>query len=103
MNTRGDDVMEAVPRLHPEAGVQRVGDRMLAVGPDDTLHTFEDEEGTASEVAERILELVDGCRTVGDIVAVLCEEFEVEPAQCREDTVSFVRLLVEKKVLVLGP
>ena len=95
--------MEAVPRLHPEAGVQRVGDRMLAVGPDDTLHTLEDERGEASEVAERILELVDGCRTVGDIVAVLCEEFEVEPTQCRGDTVSFVKLLVEKKVLVLGP
>ncbi|HEX5750464.1 MAG TPA: PqqD family protein [Archangium sp.] len=100
---RGDDVMAAVPRLHPEAGVQRVGDRMLAVGPDDTLHTFEDEGGEVSEVAERILELVDGCRTVGDIVAVLCEEFEVEPARCREDTVFFVRLLVDKKVLVLGP
>ncbi|WP_235216630.1 PqqD family protein [Archangium violaceum] len=103
MSTRGDDVMDVVPRLHPEAGLQRVGDRMLAVGPDDTLHTFEDEGGEVSEVAERILELVDGCRTVGDIVAVLCEEFEVEPVRCREDTVSFVRLLVDKKVLVLGP
>jgi hypothetical protein len=30
---------------------------MLAVGPDDTLHTFEDEGGEVSEVAERILEL----------------------------------------------
>lgn len=103
MNARGGDVMDAVPRLHPEAGVQRVGDRMLAVGPDDTLHTLEDEGGEASEVAERILELVDGYRTVGDIVAVLCEEFEVESARCREDTAGFVRLLVEKKVLVLGP
>ena len=96
------DVMDAVPRLHPDAGVQRVGDRMLAVGPDDTLHTFEDEGGEVSEVAERILELVDGQRTLSDIVTALCEEFEVEPAVCREDTVSFVRLLVDKKVLVLG-
>jgi pyrroloquinoline quinone biosynthesis protein D len=96
------DVMDAVPRLHPDAGVQRVGDRMLAVGPDDTLHTFEDEGGEVSEVAERILELVDGRRTLGDIVAALCEEFEVEPAVCREDTVTFVRLLVDKQVLVLG-
>ncbi|HZH15890.1 MAG TPA: PqqD family protein [Archangium sp.] len=103
MNARGGDVLEAVPRLHPEAGVQRVGDRMLAVGPDDTLHTLEDERGEASEVAERILELIDGCRTVGGIVGVLCEEFEVDAGRCREDTVSFVRLLVEKKVLVLGP
>ncbi len=97
------DVMDAVPRLHPDAGVQRVGDRMLAVGLDDTLHTFEDEDGAVSEVAERILELVDGRRTVADIVTVLCEEFEVEPEACRMDTLVFVSLLVEKKVLVLGP
>lgn len=97
------DVMAAVPRLHPEAGVQRVGDRMLAVGPEDTLHTLEDARGEVSEVGERILELVDGRRTVGDIVAVLCEEFEVEPSRCGEDTAAFIRLLVDKKVLVLGP
>jgi pyrroloquinoline quinone biosynthesis protein D len=97
------DVMAEVPRLHPEAGVQRVGGRLLAVGLDEHLHTFEDGDGSVSEVAERIVELVDGRRTVADIVAVLCDEFEVEPAVCREDTVSFLRLLVEKKVLVLGP
>ncbi|WNG44665.1 PqqD family protein [Archangium minus] len=97
------DVMDAVPRLHPDAGLQRVGDRMLAVGLDDTLHTFEDEDGAVSEVAERILELVDGRRTVGGIVAALCDEFDVEPEVCRADTVTFVKLLVDKKVLVLGP
>ena len=94
--------MGAVPRLHAEAGVQRVGGRLLAVGPDEHLHTFEDADGEVSEVAERIVELVDGRRTVADIVAALCEEFEVEREVCREDTVTFVRLLVDKKVLVLG-
>jgi hypothetical protein len=97
------DLMDAVPRLHPGAGVQRVGDRLLAVGPDAHLHTFEDEAGQVSEVAERIVELVDGRRTVGEIVSALCEEFEVEPGVCGQDTVAFVRLLVEKEVLVLGP
>jgi Coenzyme PQQ synthesis protein D (PqqD) len=75
---------------------------LMAAGPDNLLHTFEDEQGQVSEVAERIVELVDGRRTVADIVAVLCEEFEVEPEACRADTVAFVSLLVEKKVLVLG-
>jgi len=56
-----------------------------------------------SEVAERILELVDGRRTVREISAALCEEFEVEPEVCRQDTVAFVKLLMDKKVLVLGP
>ncbi|HSP78422.1 MAG TPA: PqqD family protein [Myxococcaceae bacterium] len=97
------EMMDAVPRLHPDAGVQRVGDRLLAVGPDAHLHTFEDEAGQVSEVAERILELADGRRTVREMVAALCEEFEVEPEVCREDTVAFVKLLVDKKVLVLGP
>lgn len=99
----GRDVLGAVPRLHPEAGVQRVSGKLLVAGPDEFLHTFEDEQGRVSEVAERILELVDGQRTVEEIVAVLCDEFEVEPEACREDTAAFVSLLVEKKVLVLGP
>lgn len=95
------DVLRAVPRLHPEIGVQRVLGSLMATGPDNILHTFEDEQGL-NEIAERIVELVDGRRTVADIVAVLCEEFAVGPEECREDTVAFVSLLVEKKVLVLG-
>jgi pyrroloquinoline quinone biosynthesis protein D len=97
------DVMDAVPCLHPGAGVQRVGDRWLAVSPDEHLHTFEDEDGQVSEVAEHIIGLIDGRRTVSDIVARVCEEFDVAPRVGREDTVAFLRLLVEKKVLVLGP
>lgn len=95
-------MLEAVVRFHPEAWVQRVAGRWLAVGPDAQSHSFEEEQGEVSEVAERILELVDGRRTVGEIVQRLCDEFEVEPAVCQRDTVAFVRLLVDKKVLVLG-
>ncbi|MBI3180577.1 MAG: PqqD family protein [Myxococcales bacterium] len=93
--------MNAVPRVHSEAGVQRVGGRFMATSPDDSLHTFEDEGGQVSEVAERIIELVDGQRTLAQIVEVLCEEFEVEREPCASDTARFVELLVEKKVLVL--
>lgn len=94
-------VLEGVPRVHPEAGVQRVGGRLLAAGPDEQLHSFEDEEGNVSEVAERIVELSDGTRTVRQIVEQLCREFEVEPDVCERDTTEFVQLLVDKKVLVL--
>ena len=93
--------MDAVPRVHPQTGVERVGDRLLALGPDDQLHSFEDEAGVASEVAERIVELCDGTRTLGRIVDALCEEFDVGREQCAADAVQFVRLLTEKKVLVL--
>lgn len=95
------NLMTGVPRVHPETGVQRVGGRLLAAGPDDCLHTFEDEAGGVSEVAERILELADGRRTVAQIVDVLCEEFEVDREVCAADTSRFIEVLVEKKVLVL--
>jgi hypothetical protein len=91
--------MNGVPSVHPDTGVQRVGDRLLAASPDDQLHTFEDEAGRASEVAERIVELSDGRRTLGELVEALCAEFEVEPALCAEETLKFVELLVERKVL----
>ncbi|MHB8877809.1 MAG: PqqD family protein [Myxococcaceae bacterium] len=93
--------MNGVPRVNPEAAVQRVGDRLLAVGPDDCLHAFEDEAGQVSEVAERIVELSDGARTVSQIAAVIHDEFEVELDVAQTDVEKFVQLLVEKKVLVL--
>lgn len=95
--------MDAIPRVNPEAGVERVGGRLLALGPDDELHSFEDETGIASEVAERIVELSDGSRTLGRIVDALCEEFDVSREVCARDAAEFVRLLIDKKVLVLEP
>lgn len=95
--------MDAVPRVHPQTGVERVGDRLLALGPDDRLHSFEDEAGVASGVAERIVALCDGTRTLARIVDALCEEFDVGREECARDAVQFVRLLTEKKVLVLEP
>ena len=95
--------MDAIPRVHPEAGVERVGERLLALGPDDELHSFEDESGDVSAVAERIVELSDGTRTLGRIVDALCEEFDVPREVCARDAAEFVKLLIEKKVLVLEP
>lgn len=93
-------LMDRVVRRHPEAGLQKFGGRLMAVTPDDTLHSFED-DGGASEVGERIVELSDGTRTVRDIVRALCDEFEVDAGTCERDTNAFVQLLVDRKVLVL--
>ncbi len=76
-----------------------MGDRLIASGPDDYLHRFEDASGAVSEVAERIVELVDGKRTVSEIVDVLCEEFEVGRSECETDTAAFLEVLVDRKVL----
>ena len=95
------EMMDAVPRLHPDTGIQRVGGRLLAAGPPNALHTFYDDAGEPSEVAERIVELADGRRTLREIVAVLLDEFGVEPEVCARDASGFVQTLVQRQVLVL--
>lgn len=95
-------LMTSIPRLNPDVGVQRVGGRLLAAGPGEHLHTFEDDAGEVSEVAERIVELCDGQRSVARIVDLLCEEFEVDRETCTRETAAFVELLADKKVLDLG-
>lgn len=94
--------LESVLKVHPETGVQRVGGRLLAASADNFLHTFEDETGQVSEVAERIVELCDGQRTLAQVVDALCEEFEVEREVCAEDTLHFASLLVSRNVLTLS-
>lgn len=90
-----------VPKVHPETAVSKVGGRWVAATPDDRLHTFEGPDGVVSEVGERIVELVDGRRTVEAIVQVLVEEFDVSREQAEADTLHFIALLVQKQVLVV--
>lgn len=70
----------------------------MAATADDTLHSFLSADGEVSEVAERIVELVDGKRTIDDIVSVLCAEFDVPVQVCRADTMKFVSDLVQKNL-----
>lgn len=90
--------LSSVLRVHPETGAQRVGGRWAAASPDGGWHTFEDAAGV-SEVGERIMDLIDGKRSVGDIVDVLCEEFDVDRSTCTKETLAFVTHLIEKQVL----
>ncbi len=64
---------------------------------DSTLHTFE------NEVATEIWGLVDGQRTVGQIVDRIVAEFEVERAQAERDDLAFMHLLDERGLLELQP
>ncbi len=94
--------LSTVVRVNADTAVQRVGGRYMAATPDDRLHTFEGQDGSVSEVGERIIELVDGERTVGAIVDVLIEEFEVSREVAENDTRQFIELLLGKQVLTVG-
>jgi len=93
--------LTAVPRVHGETALQKVGGRWVAATPDDQLHSFEGADGVVSEVGERIVELIDGQRSVADIVGVLLEEFEVTREVAESDTLDFIGLLADKHVLTL--
>jgi hypothetical protein len=90
-----------VPRLHPAAALEKVRERWRVRTP-TAVHTFEEDDGTPSPVGERIIQLVDGSRTVQQIADVLLDEFEVDRPTCERDVRLFVGVLVSKKVLVLG-
>jgi hypothetical protein len=97
--------LASVPRVHVDATLSRVGGQWMAATADaglhTTLHTFEGPEGV-SEVGERIVELIDGKRSVGGMVEVLVEEFEVSREVAEQDTLEFIAELVRKRVLDLG-
>lgn len=88
-----------VPRVHPETALQKVGGRWVAATWDDQLHSFEGVDGVVSEVGERVVELIDGRRSVGDIVEVLLNEFDVPREVAELDTLDFIGLLADKHVL----
>ncbi len=92
--------LDSVPRVHPEAAVQQVAGRWVAATADEKLHSFEDDEGP-SPVAERIVSLIDGQRTVRAIAAVLVSEFDVPLDVAERETLDFIELLAQKHVLAL--
>jgi pyrroloquinoline quinone biosynthesis protein D len=91
--------LAAVPRVHGETALQRVGGRWVAATPDDQLHSFEGADGVVSEVGERIVELIDGKRSVADIIETMLNEFEVTREVAESDTLDFIGLLADKHVL----
>ena len=54
-----------------------------------------------NEVGARIWSLADGTRTVREIAAVICAEYEVDRAQAEADTLAFVLELAERGVVAL--
>ncbi len=90
-----------VPRVHGDTALQKVGGRWVAATPDDQLHSFEGGDGVVSEVGERIVELIDGKRSVEQIIATLLNEFDVPREVAESDTLGFIGLLADKHVLSL--
>ena len=55
-----------------------------------------------NEVGARIWSLADGSRNLGEIAAILCTEYQVEPEQAQADVLQFVAELVDRGALLLS-
>ena len=55
-----------------------------------------------NEVGARIWALADGTRTLRQIVAALCDEYEVDHAQAEADVIDFVAQLAERGIISLA-
>lgn len=52
-----------------------------------------------NEVGARIWELIDGSRTIREIVDIICDEYAVEEEQAESDTLAFIAELESKSII----
>lgn len=54
---------------------------------------------TANSTTEAVLRHIDGQRRIGDLVAALCEEFDIGPETAAEDVIEIAGRLIDEGVL----
>lgn len=82
------------PRRNPSSAFKPIGDEGgLVVLPDRS------EVKVLNPVGVRVFGLLDGKRSLGEIVGLICEEYEVTPEQAAHDVEAFVGLLAREGML----
>ena len=51
-------------------------------------------------VGARVWELLENKITIGEIVSVICEEYEVDEKTCTTDILSFINEMMESDLIV---
>jgi coenzyme PQQ biosynthesis protein PqqD len=91
------------PDVVPEERLRRQ-DGVLAQAAQGRTVLLRLEDGgyyALDEVGATIWDLCDGSRSVADIVAILCEEFDAPQSTVREDVLEFVGDLRRERLLVV--
>ncbi len=85
--------MDSVPVLNPDVVGRFVGDEAVLVIPN------KGKVKVLNEVGARIWSLIDGKRTVDDIVVIILREFTVSYEDAKRDTQVFLSQLVEREIV----
>ena len=83
------------PTPHPQVASRIVDGEALIVLADSG------EVIVLNRVGSRLWELMDGSRSVGEIVEAIVTEFDTTQEQAEQDVGAFIRELVENRMLVL--
>lgn len=87
------DSLQRKPAHHPRTA-SRVfsGEAVVIVPAENTVRMF-------NPVGSRIWELMNGQRTVGQIIDLLIDEFDVTPERAQRTTQEFLVMLDEKNMI----
>jgi hypothetical protein len=86
-------IEQRIPTHHPRTASRLFSGEAVVITPaENTVRMF-------NPVGSRIWELMDGSRTVGQIVAQLIDEFDVEPERAQRTTLEFFAMLEEKELV----
>ena len=84
-----------IPQRHPQ-----VASRVVE-GQGVIIYADSGEVNVLNDVGTRIWELIDGKRTVDEIIAVIMNEYAVTGETARADTNAFLQDLVNRQAIVL--
>lgn len=83
-----------IPKHGDKILVQQVNDTMVLLSLDDGQYYALDEIGA------RVWELCDGTRSVSDVIATICQEYDAPAETVRADVLELLGELTDEKILV---
>ncbi|HEY3285990.1 MAG TPA: PqqD family peptide modification chaperone [Gemmatimonadaceae bacterium] len=94
--TSGLTVADAVVASRDQVSADVAGEAVI-LGMRDGVYYGVD------RVAARIWTLVQRPVVIHEVVQAICDEYDVEPAECAADVLAFVELLLAKGLVVRAP
>ena len=85
------------PQRSARALARELNDELVLIHVDTGIYY------TLNDVGGRVWQLCDGARTVQDIAAAVCLEFDADPAEVEADVAELVADLAKEQLLTLAP
>jgi Coenzyme PQQ synthesis protein D (PqqD) len=88
--------MDSIPVQNPDVVGRVIGDEAVLVLP------LKGQVKVLNEVGARIWLLIDGTRTVAEIIAVIFAEFTVNEADAKRDAMEFFTQLADREIIIFS-